>query len=799
MALPRKDEICPSAHPKSGGSTFFPPALPASGGMTRINVIEGSKVGRIAFIGNYLPRKCGIATFTSDLLTAVAAEHPASECFSVSMNDIADGYEYPDVVRFEIEEQDLSSYLRAADFLNIGNVDVVCVQHEFGIFGGPAGSHILALLRELRMPIVVTLHTVLQQPRTDQRLVMQELISLATRLVVMSARGRQMLQDIYHAPPAKIDLIHHGIPDMPLVDPNDFKEELGLTGRTVLFTFGLLSPNKGIEHVLNALPAIAAEFPDVVYMVVGATHPNEFRDQGEAYRVSLEILAAKNKVERNVIFYNSFVDLETLKDFISATDVYITPYLNEAQSTSGTLAYTFGSGKPVVSTPYWHAAELLADGRGVLVPFGSAESIAKEVCALLRDGARREAMRSSAYALGREMVWSNVARLYMRSFELSRLEALSMRRKSLSTKTLDQRPRETPEVRLDHLRRMTDSTGIYQHAVFSVPNFAEGYCTDDNARAFILAVMLEELGQNSERVRSLATTYAAFLCYAFDRASGRFHNLLSFDRRWLDQHGSEDCHARALWALGVGVGGSAYRSFQVMAGQLFVEALPAVSQFTSPRAWAFALIGIHEYLRRLSGDSAVTQARDDLMARLMDLYTRSATPDWPWFEQELSYDNAKLAHALILSGRAAKQPAICERGLETLRWLVRLQTSEHGHFRPIGSNGFFPRGGSRANFDQQPIEAQAMMSACLEAYRSTSDSWWLEQAQRAFDWFVGWNDLGLELYAPRTGGCCDGLHVDRVNRNQGAESTLAFLMSLAELRLTRNLVTSFRAPIVVEN
>jgi glycosyltransferase involved in cell wall biosynthesis len=762
-------------------------------------VIEGSKVGRVAFIGNYLPRQCGIATFTSDLLTAVAAEHPASECFSVSMNDVREGYEYPGVVRFEIDDQDLSSYLRAADFLNISNVDVVCLQHEFGIFGGPAGSHILALLRELRMPIVVTLHTVLRQPRTDQRRVTQELITLATRVVVMSARGRQTLQDVYQAPPAKIDLIHHGIPEVPFLDPNVFKEDFGVAGRSVLFTFGLLSPNKGIEHVLNALPAITEEFPDMVYMVVGATHPNELRDSGEAYRVGLEALAAKKKVEKNVIFYNSFVDLGTLKNLIAAADVYITPYLNEAQSTSGTLAYTFGSGKPVISTPYWHAAELLADGNGVLVPFGNSGAIATEVCALLRDDARRNAMRTNAYKLGREMVWSNVARLYMRSFELSRLEALSMRRKSLSTKTLDQRPREAPEVKLDHLRRMTDSTGIFQHAVFSVPNFGEGYCTDDNARAFILAVLLDELGEDPERVRSLATTYAAFLCHAFDRATGRFHNHLSFDRHWLDPQGSEDCHSRALWALGVGVGGSAYRSFQVLAGQLFVEALPVVAQFSSPRAWAFALIGIHEYLRRLSGDSFVNQTRDGLIRRLMELYERSATPDWPWFERELSYDNAKLAHALILTGRATRQTAVFDRGIETLRWLVQMQTSENGHFRPIGSNGFFRRGGVRANFDQQPVEAQAMMSACLEAYRSTSDSWWYDQAQRAFDWFLGWNDLGLELYSPRTGGCRDGLHVDRVNRNQGAESTLAFLLSLAELRLTQNMVTSFKAPLVVEN
>jgi glycosyltransferase involved in cell wall biosynthesis len=756
---------------------------------------EDSKIRKIAFVGDHLPRKCGIATFTSDLLAAVAAAHPQSQCFSVSVNDIQGGYDYPEVVRFEIEEQDLSSYLRAADFLNISDVDIVCLQHEFGIFGGTAGGHILALLRELRMPVVATLHTILREPKADQRRVIRELIALSTRLVVMAERGRQMLQEIYQAPPAKIDLIPHGIPDVGFVDPTDFKEQFGVEGRVVLLTFGLLSPNKGIEYVLNALPHILAEFSDVVYIVLGATHPNELREHGEAYRLSLEILAKKNKLEKNVIFYNRFVELENLKEFIGAADFYITPYLNEAQITSGTLAYTFGAGKVVISTPYWHAAELLVEDHGVLVPFGDAQAIAREVIGLLRDDTRRHAIRKNAYKLGREMVWSNVARLYMRSFESSRIEGAARSRKSLATKTLDQKPRELPELKLNHLSRMTDSTGIFQHAIFTVPNFSEGYCTDDNARAFILAVLLSELGEEPERVRTLATTYAAFLHHAFDLRVKRFHNHMSFDRRWLDEQGSEDCQGRALWALGVGVGRSPYRSFQIMAGQLFALALPALTEFTSPRAWAFGLIGIHEYLRRLSGDSLVNQTRETLTSRLMELFERTAQPDWRWFQEDLTYDNAKLPHALILSGRATGQPAVLERGLQALHWLTELQISEKGHFRSIGTNGFYRRGGMRANFDQQPIEAQAMVSACLEAYRATSDLWWYEQAQRAFDWFIGWNDLGLELYSPKTGGCRDGLHVDRVNRNQGAESTLAFLLSLAEMRLAQNMLASFREPI----
>ncbi len=754
------------------------------------------KIRKIAFLGDYLPRKCGIATFTSDLLTSVATEFPQSKCFAVPVNDVEMGYEYPSVVRFEIDEQDLSSYHRAADFININNVDIVCIQHEFGIYGGPSGRHVLALIRELKMPVVTTFHTVLLEPDDTQRRVMQELVTRSTRLVVMTERGKQMLQTIYKAPSAKIDLISHGIPDIPFVDPNYYKDQFGVEGRTVLLTFGLLSPNKGIENVLNALPQILAEFPDVVYIVLGATHPHELRDRGEAYRLSLEILAKKNKVEKNVIFYNRFVELEELKEFIGAADLYITPYLNEAQITSGTLSYAFGAGKAVVSTPYWHAAELLAEERGVLVPFGDSAAIGREVTGLLRDSTRRHAMRKTGYKLGREMVWSNIARLYMHSFEQARLQGSTVSRKLFATKTLDQQPRELPEIKLEHLSQMTDSTGIFQHAILTVPNFTEGYCTDDNARAFILSTLLDELREEPARVQTLSTIYAAFLNHAFDDKTKRFHNFMSFDRRWLDEHGSEDSHGRALWALGVAVGRSPQQSLQIISGQLFARALPVVLTFTSPRAWAFCLIGINEYLRRFGGDRSVSQIRDALIARLMDIFDRASHPDWPWFEDELSYDNAKLAHALIVSGRTNGHKPAFDRGLQALRWLVQLQTSENGHFRPIGSNGFYRRGGVRSNFDQQPVEAHAMVSACLDAYRATSDPSWYEHAQRAFDWFLGWNDLGLELHSINTGGCRDALHVDRVNANQGAESTLAFLLSLAEMKLVQNAVTAFNEPIL---
>jgi glycosyltransferase involved in cell wall biosynthesis len=749
-------------------------------------VKRASSVQTIAFLGDYLPRKCGIATFTSDLLGAVAERHPDSRCFAVPVNDVEGCYHYPDVVRFEIEEQDVASYRRAADFLNSSEVDAVSVQHEFGIFGGPAGSHLLALLRALIAPVVTTLHTVLRTPNADQRRVMQELVARSTRLVVMTERGQAILQEIYQVPLTKIDLIPHGIPDVPFFAPDHYKDQFGVTGRRVLLTFGLLSPNKGIEHVLNALPDVVAEFPDVVYILLGATHPNELRTRGEAYRLGLEAIVRNNNVEPNVIFHNRFVELQELTEFIGAADLYITPYLDEGQITSGTLAYAFGAGKAVISTPYWHAAELLRDQRGVLVPFADPKAIAREVSGLLRDEARRNAMSDNAYKLGREMVWKNTARLYMRSFEAARGQADAAPCELVAAREVGHRPHESPVLNLGHLYQMTDSIGIFQHATLTETNRSEGYCTDDNARALILAVLLGQLEETPKRVRALATTYAAFLKQAFNPGVSRFHNFLSADRRWLDEQGSEDSHGRAIWALGTAVGRSPHWSFQMMAEELFAQALPAVLEFTSPRAWAFSLIGIHEFLRRMKGDRQAIEVRKDLTARLVSIFDIVAQPDWTWFEEGLTYDNAKLAHALIVTGRATGQKSVYERGIRALRWLVEVQTSQHGKLRPIGSNGFYRRDGARADFDQQPIEAQSTVSACLEAYRVTADPWWYEQAQCAFDWFLGWNDLGLELYAAQTGGCRDGLHPDRSNENQGAESMLAFLLSLAEMRLTQN-------------
>ena len=747
-----------------------------------------SIIKRIAFIGNYLPRQCGIATFTTDLCEAIAEGYQGISCIALPVNDTEAGYEYPSRVRFELAEKDIESYRRAADFLNINNVDMVSLQHEYGIFGGRAGSHILALLRDLRMPIVTTLHTILREPDAQQRRVLEEIATLSDRLVVMSERGSKFLQDIYRIPPKKIDLIPHGIPDMPFVDPSFHKDQFGVEGKTVLLSFGLLSANKGIENVIAALPAILARHPNVVYFVLGATHPHVLRTDGETYRLSLQWLAHEKGVESNVIFYNRFVALDELVQFIGAADIYITPYLDEAQITSGTLAYTLGAGKAVISTPYWYAEEMLADERGALVPFRDPQALAEQVIDLLDHEARRHAMRKRAYLFGRDMIWSQVARRYMGSFERARVERRHFAAAEYAVKPLNRRPQELPPLKLDHLHHLTDATGILQHATFTIPDYSQGYTTDDNARALLISALLEELG--NQEATKLETRYLAFLWYAFNPDTKRFRNFMDYQRNWMEVEGSDDCHGRALWALGTILGHSNTPTLTSMAGRVFQQSLLTILPTTSPRAWAFAIMGIHEYLQRFDGDRRASQVQEELAGRLLTLYQNNRQDDWRWFENGMTYCNAALSHALLLCGQAKSNPDMIQAGLESLSWLVEIQRSgqENRHFVPIGSNGFYPKGGERARFDQQPVEAQATVSACFAAYRITSDVSWHYEARQAFEWFLGRNDLNLPVYDPTTGGCRDGLHPDRPNENQGAESTLAFLQALLEFKLIENLI-----------
>lgn len=736
---------------------------------------------RLAILGNHLPRHCGIATFTTHLADAVAAARPDADCFVVAMNDVGRRHAYPSRVRFEIGERDPASYRRAADFLNVNQVDVLSLQHEYGIFGGKAGAHVLALLRELRMPIVTTLHTVLSAPNPMQRAVIEELARLSDRLVVMSASGAELLRRVHGIPDDRIDLIPHGIPHVS-VDA-DSKDRVGVQGKTMILTFGLLSRDKGIEHVIDALPAILAVHPDTVYIVLGATHPHVIEEEGEAYRLMLEARAQQLGVAGSMIFHNRFVSQDELTEFLSATDIYITPYLQPEQITSGTLAYAVGAGKAVISTPYIYARELLADGRGVLVPWRDSHAIAREVIALISDDDRRRAMCARAAAYGVGMSWPAVGVRYVESFARAQTEHTLRRRTAFLAQTLAARPAGLPEIDLKHVRAMTDDTGMLQHAIFTVPRYDDGYCLDDNARALLLMAFLEDAGcDDVTGLRALASRYLAFVSHAFDRTSGRFRNFLSYARHWLEPCGSQDSHGRAVWALGAVVGRAGDPGRHRLAGDLFHAALPAATTFTSPRAWAYALLGIDEYLRAFQGDSTVEARRVELAERLLGLFQRTSQHDWPWFEDSVTYCNGRLSQALIVSGDRMHRPDMIESGLRSLDWLLSVQSSVDKQFAAIGSNGFYERGLLPASFDQQPVEACATVAACLDAYRVSGDSRWDARARWAFNWFLGENHLQQWLFDPSTGGCRDGLHADRPNQNQGAEATLSFLLALHEIR-----------------
>ncbi|HVB55881.1 MAG TPA: glycosyltransferase family 4 protein [Candidatus Acidoferrales bacterium] len=739
---------------------------------------------RIAVVGNYLPRRCGIATFTTDLCDAIHAEYSTTELLVLPVNDTEEGYSYPTRVRFELSEDNLASYRQAADFLNFSNVDLVCLQHEYGIFGGRAGGHILELLRRLQMPFITTLHTVLRDPNPDQRAVMEEIATLSDRLIVMSQNSAEILRDVFHVPSEKIDLIPHGIPDLPFTDPNFYKDGFGTEGKKVLLTFGLLSPNKGIENVIQALPKILSRHSNVIYMVSGVTHPHILRREGDKYRQYLQNLARELGVEANVIFRNRFVSPEEMVELIGAADIYITPYKHKAQVVSGTLAYALSAGKAIISTPYLHAIELLDGERGALVPFDDPEAIAVKTIALLDDETGRHAMRKRAYLYARDMVWNRAAQKYMTSFVSIYNERLRNPRATFSAQNTVKVLDRLPAVKLDHLYRMTDQTGIVEHAVFVVPNYPEGYTSDDNARALIVTTLLENLGVRAPAGSAdLASRYLAFLWLAFNPATKRFRNSLSYERQWQEQEGSEDSHGRAIWGLGTVLGRSKNAGLRGAAGRLFELAVPAGVEFKSPRACAFALLGLQEYLDAFPGDRAALAAAEALTGRLLSSYRANRSVDWNWFENVLAYSNARLPQALIRAGMRAGNDEMVSAGLEALHWLVTIQRCEvKGHFVPIGSQGFYSKNTAKARFDQQPVEACGAVSACLQAYRATGDERWRKEAWCAFNWFLGDNDLQIALYDPATGGCRDGLHPDRANENQGAESTLSFLTALLEMR-----------------
>lgn len=738
---------------------------------------------RVACLGTYVPRRCGIATFSHDLCTAISQELGADGgCQIIAMNDPASDHDYPPCVRFEVQQEDPTSYRQASYFLNHRRIDLLLVQHEYGIYGGPDGEHLLTLMRNVRMPVVTIMHTVLRQPTPHLRQVTEELIRLSDRIVVMSSRGVEILRELYQAPPTKIAMIPHGIPDMAFVDPNFYKDQFGVEGRRVLLTFGLLSPGKGIENAIRAVAQLVPRHPDLVYIVLGATHPKVKEEYGEEYRHSLESLAEDLGILDNVMFVDRYVELDELCEYLGTADIYLTPYLGQEQITSGTLAYAMGSGKAVVSTPYAYAQEMLDEERGVLVPFADPEAMAQAIGDLLENEPRRQAIRKRAYMFTRNMVWRQVARSYLSLFDELQREFAAGRKRTIRRTTEGIGLRHAvPDLKLGHLRTLTDDTGILQHAKYTVPQRAHGYCTDDNGRALAFVVQAHRLAASAELV-DLAEVYLSFLQDAFNLEAGRFRTFMAYDRHWLDEIGSEDCHARALWGLASCATLAPTEGLRAAAIELFERGVPATLQFTAPRAWADTLIALETYLERYGGDSEARRVRAELGDKLYDAFQPNISDSWLWFENTLTYGNGRLPHALLATGPALQRNELTEMGLRVLDWLLQIQTRADGVFVPVGNQGWYERGGTKARFDQQPIEAHAMLEASLAAHRVTGEERWIKSSRRCFNWFLGKNEVGEVVHDYQTGGCRDGLHAAGANQNEGAESTLVWLLSLLAMR-----------------
>jgi glycosyltransferase involved in cell wall biosynthesis len=737
---------------------------------------------KIAVIGNYLPRRCGLATFTTDLCDAIAGhmEDEANNLLAVAMDDIAEGYDYPDRVKFQVRANVLSDYPLTADFLNLHKFDVAILQHEFGIFGGSYGAHIVHMVKNLRMPVITTLHTVLENPTVEQRKITRELAMHSEALVVMAHKARSLLMEVYSIDEGKIVHIPHGIPDVKPDRSGVFRRQLGLEGRRILLTFGLLGPDKGIENMINAMPAILECHPDAVFIVLGETHPYIMREHGDSYRQSLFQQVRRLGIQESVLFRNRFVDLETLTKYITSADVYVSPYLKREQIVSGTLAYAMGLGAAIVATPYWYAEELLADGRGITIPFSNVEAMAEEICSLLASDKKRLSIGEKAYSMGRSMIWQEVGKAYIALAD----EALK-RTKDKPIPQIAERSDariiyELPDINLSHLKVMTDDTGILQHAKYSMPDRNHGYCVDDNARALIVAAMYYSLFKDKS-VIPLIQTYLSFMHHSLNQETGRFRNFMSYDRNWVEDAGSEDSQGRSIWGLGIAVKCAANISIRNMAASLLLEGLNVLETFSSPRACAFAILGLHAYMEVFGGDANARRLRQDLAKKLLELFAASSSKDWPWCENIVTYANAKIPHALILAGQWIPDPEMHKTGLIALEWLLEKQTAPEGHLSIIGNDDWHNRDGRSATFDQQPIEVMCLIEACAEAFRSTGEMKWLEEAKRSLGWFLGQNDLSEQVCDLETGGCCDGIEAIGVNANQGAESTLSWLISLLSI------------------
>lgn len=741
-------------------------------------------IDHLALIGNFLPRKCGLATYTTDTFTALKGRFPDLKIDVYAMDDHPGRYVYPPEVTLSIPETERMAYLNAARAIEASGAQAIWLQHEYGIFGGSAGDYILTLLDRTTLPLIVTLHTVLEKPDADQRRVMEGLLRRAAKVVVMAERGREILQRVYGASGRAIVMIPHGVPDRDFVDPDTLKARFGWDGRPTVFTFGLLAPNKGIEVMIEALPAIVAEHPDMLYTVLGATHPNLVAREGEAYRDKLKALAAERGVAANIEFIDAFVEHNELIDYLQAADLYVTPYLNPAQITSGTLSYAIGVGKAVVSTPYVHATEILADGHGVLVDFGDSAAFACEINHLLGNARDRKRLSERAYARGRTMIWPRLAEVAMR--DIVEMVAAQPRRiapvKSLSPLAPD----------FAAVERMSDATGMLQHSIFSVPDRRHGYCIDDNARALMLMTQMDDV--DDVLADKWMTVYASFVQYAWNPDVRRFRNFMRFDRTWCEDCGSEDSNGRAIWALGVVARGAKLAKHRDWAIALFDQTASVALELGSPRSHAFAMLGAAAILEAHPGHTLARIILARFGEELCDLLEVARRPEWEWFEIVLAYDNARLPEALIRAGDALGRPDLVARGIETLEWIVEKQTSPDGLFRAIGSESFGRAYAEPLQFDQQPLEAQATIDACAAAFDASRDPRWTDEANRAYRWYLGQNDLDLPMTSPQDGGCFDGLTPTGLNRNQGAESILALQLASCAISGLSNRAQSVAGP-----
>lgn len=733
-----------------------------------------ARISHVALIGNFLPRKCGLATYTTDTYYALTRRYPDLKVSVWAMNDRAEGYDYPPEVTGSIDQQSLPAYAAAARAIDASGAQAIWVQHEYGIFGGAAGEHLLTLLDRTTLPVIVTLHTILERPSADERRVMEALLRRASRIVVMAERGREILQRVHGIGGRTVITIPHGVPDRPFADPDGFKARFGWEGRKTILTFGLVGPGKGIETMIAAMPAIVAQHPDALYAVLGATHPNLVAHEGEIYRERLMAQAAELGVGDNICFIDRFVEHNELLDYLQAADIYATPYTNPAQITSGTLSYAIGVGKAVVSTPYIHATEILADGHGVLVDFGDAAGFAREIAGLLGSTRNRERLQQRAYARGRTMIWSRLAEAAMA--EIEAMVAQAPRRLAGGGSEPAILPAD-----LSAVERMSDATGMLQHAIYSVPDRRHGYCIDDNARALILVTRMAELDDTTHD--KWTSIYASFIQYAWNTDTRRFRNFMNFDRSWCEDEGSEDSNGRAIWALGVAALEAKHQKHRDWAAMMFDATASLALELGSPRAHAFAMLGAAAMLEAHPGHELSREILRRFGEELIQLLDATRRPEWSWFEIVLAYDNARLPEALLRAGAALGRDDFVQVGVETLDWIVQRQTSPEGRFRAVGTESFGRPFAEPLPYDQQPLEAQATVEACAAAFAATADRRWVEEAFRAYRWYLGQNDLDLPLASVGDGGCFDGLMPTGLNRNQGAESILA--LQLASCAMSR--------------